>query len=328
MSVLMLTKSDDNDCVDRVAAAVEARGESTIRFDTDRFPTEVRLVMERGTDVPRTFLLDGDARHDLADVSAVWYRRIYAGARLPDSMDPQVRKASLGETRVTVQGLVGLLDGFQLDRAVAVQRARNKPVQLEVARELGLATPRTLLTNDADAVRAFAKRCPAGIVTKMMTSFAVYEDEVEKVVFTTPLDDDAIADLEGLELCPMTFQERIEKALELRVTIVGHRVFAASIDSKASPGAEEDWRREGVALLDRWRPYELLKEVAQRLVSLLDRFGLNYGAIDVIVTPSGEHVFIEVNPIGEFFWLELHPGFPISDAVAEVLVDPGARRVS
>jgi D-alanine-D-alanine ligase-like ATP-grasp enzyme len=50
-------------------------------------------------------------------------------------------------------------------------------------------------------------------------------------------------------------------------------------------------------------------------------FGLNYGAIDMIITPDGEYVFLEINPVGEFFWLEIFsPHFPISQAIAEILL--------
>jgi len=53
---------------------------------------------------------------------------------------------------------------------------------------------------------------------------------------------------------------------------------------------------------------------------------LNYGAIDIILTPDGKHVFLELNPCGEFFWLERSPGLPISDAIADVLLDHSPRR--
>ena len=43
MSILIITHSDDNESVALVAEAVARRGGQTIRFDTDRYPTEVRL---------------------------------------------------------------------------------------------------------------------------------------------------------------------------------------------------------------------------------------------------------------------------------------------
>jgi glutathione synthase/RimK-type ligase-like ATP-grasp enzyme len=162
----------------------------------------------------------------------------------------------------------------------------------------------------------------------MMASFAVYgERGEEQVVFTTPLGARELEDLEGLDLCPMTFQEHVAKALELRVTVVGSQVMAASIDSQALPGARDDWRREGVTLINAWRPYTLPDLVQAQVLGMMEALGLNYGAFDFIVTPDGRHVFLEVNPAGEFMWLARRPGLPIVEALADVLTGRVARRL-
>ena len=155
----------------------------------------------------------------------------------------------------------------------------------------------------------------------MLSSFAIYDKQgQEKVVFTNPVKSEDINNLDGLNLCPMTFQEKISKALELRIIIVGKNVFTAAVDSQALQKAHYDWRREGMALLKAWKNYDLPKDIEQKLLKLMTYFGLNYGAIDIILTPDGKYVFLEVNPVGEFFWLENCPGLPISQAIAELLV--------
>jgi MvdD family ATP-grasp ribosomal peptide maturase len=328
MSILIITRSDDNESVEMVAEAVRGRGGRAFRFDTDRFPSEVRLVARYGPGgAERLTLADGDDRVDLSEVTALWHRRLRVAGKLPRAMDEQMRAASVGESRATVMGLLAALEVFRLDPEEQIRRAGHKQLQLRLARQLGLDTPRTLITNDPAAVRDFAADCPAGLITKMMSSFAVYDEEGrERVVFTNELKPEDLADLSGLRLCPMTFQERVEKALELRVTVVGRRVFSAAIDSQASARAAHDWRRDGRALIDEWQPYELPGEVEAALLRLMDAFGLNYGAADFILTPDGRHVFLEVNPSGEFFWLERRPGLPISHALADLLLGREPRR--
>jgi glutathione synthase/RimK-type ligase-like ATP-grasp enzyme len=121
----------------------------------------------------------------------------------------------------------------------------------------------------------------------------------------------------------MTFQENVPKALELRTIIVGKQVFTAAINSQQLDGATYDWRKEGRALHEKWQAYNLPEDIEKKLLQLTAYFGLNYGAIDIIVTPDGRHVFLEINPVGEFFWLELFaPYFPISQAIAEILLTP------
>lgn len=326
MTILLVTHSRDNESIPLVARALEQRGARTYRLDTDLYPTEVRISLCEEDGVSPGRIEGAAGALDLAEVTAIWYRRNAIGAGIPADLDPQLRAPSVEESRRVVFGMIAALDVLTVDRFELVRRAEHKPLQLRLARRLGLDVPRTLSTNDPEAVRAFARGAPGGIVTKMMASFAVQQDGAEHVVFTNPVGEEDLADLEGLDLCPMTFQDRIEKALELRVTVVGRRVFAASIDSQASPRARHDWRRDGAAMVADWRPYELPAEIAERTLALMDQLDLTYGACDFIVTPEGRHVFLEVNPSGEFMWLVRHAGLAIDEAIADVLIGRAARR--
>ncbi|MET0401500.1 MAG: MvdC/MvdD family ATP grasp protein [Cystobacter sp.] len=326
MTILIVTHSKDNDAPLSVARALESRGERVYRFDTDLFPTQLQLSLDEGG----TGRLSGPGGVlSLEDVSAVWYRRNSTGQNIPKDLDAQLRRPSVEESRRLVFGMMAALGVFQLDALEVLRRAEHKPLQLKLARALGMEVPRTLMTNDPEQVRAFAAGCPGGVVTKMMASFAVYDAQGrEQVVFTTPLDAHQLEDLDGLDLCPMTFQERLTKAMELRVTVVGERVMAAAIDSQALPRAREDWRREGAALVESWRPYTLPESLQAQVLRLMDALGLNYGAFDFVVTPEGRHVFLEVNPAGEFMWLMQNPGLPVDEALADVLTGRAARRLA
>jgi glutathione synthase/RimK-type ligase-like ATP-grasp enzyme len=328
MTVLIITRSADNESAEFVGRAIEERGGRWFRLDTDRFPTEVRLSAHYGgAGEGRLTLSSAEGEVDLSEVTAVWHRRLQVAGRLPPEMDPQLRAASVGESRAALVGVLAGLGCFRVDEEAAIRRAEQKPLQLAVARRLGLEVPRTLVTNDPASVRGFAASCAGGMVTKMLSSFAVYDTEGrEHVVFTNPVGPEDLEDLTGLSLCPMTFQERVEKALELRATVVGRRVFTASVDSGASARAAHDWRRDGVGLAGVWEPYELPRAESEGLLRLMDYFGLNYGAADFILTPEGRHVFLELNPAGEFFWLEQRPGLPISGALADVLLGLAPRR--
>ncbi|MFY0525030.1 MvdC/MvdD family ATP grasp protein [Archangium gephyra] len=325
MAILIVTHSNDNEAPRAVRRALEARGERVYRFDSDLFPTQLQLSLDEAGEGR---LSGPDGVLTLSEVSAVWYRRNATGAGIPKDLDAQLRKPSVEESRRLVFGMMTALGVFQLDALEVVRRAEHKPLQLKLARALGMEVPRTLMTNDPGAVRAFAASCPGGVVTKMMSSFAVYDERGrEQVVFTTPLEARELEDLEGLDLCPMTFQERLAKAVELRVTVVGEKVMAAAIDSQALPKAREDWRREGAALIDAWKAYTLPAPLEAQVLRLMDALGLNYGAFDFIVTPEGRHVFLEVNPAGEFMWLMRNPGLPVDEALADVLSGRAARRL-
>ncbi|HLP88051.1 MAG TPA: MvdD family ATP-grasp ribosomal peptide maturase [Nostocaceae cyanobacterium] len=322
MTILIITHSQDNESISMVMKAISDQGGTAFRFDTDRFPTELLLDVYYSKDQEQVIVSCDNQQLDLADVSAVWYRRIAIGAKIPSTMDKQIRHASVQESRVTIQGMIASVRGFHLDPIPVIRNAENKQLQLQIAREIGLDTPRNLTTNNPAAVKKFAQECEQGIITKMLSSFAIYDEQGrENVVFTNPVRPEDLENLEGLRFCPMTFQEKITKALELRVTIVGKRIFTAAVDSQALEKSRYDWRKQGIALLNAWQHYNLPADVEDKLLKLMSRFGLNYGAIDIIVTPDNRHVFLEVNPVGEFFWLERCPGLPISGAIAEILLN-------
>jgi glutathione synthase/RimK-type ligase-like ATP-grasp enzyme len=323
-TVLIVTRSDDNASPALVQAALEARGARVVRLDTDRFPTEVRLALHQPAG--RSTLTTGAGELVLGELTAAWYRRSATGAALPGDMDPQHRDAALRESRATLSGMLEGLDCFVMDRISTVRAAEHKPRQLELAHALGLDVPATLTTNDPAAARAFWERCRGKVVAKMLSSFAIRDDAGrESVVFTSPLSAADLADLDQLALSPMTFQDQLDKRVELRVTVIGDRVFAAAVDSQAVPAARTDWRKAGRELLHAWTPYTLPGGVATRLLQLAARLGLSYGAADFVVTPDDRHVFLEINPAGEWFWLDdVFGPRALSTAIAHTLL--AARR--
>lgn len=325
MSVLLITRSDDNTSIDAVASAIRRRGGVPIRVDTDRYPELVRISTRYETTRARRTLRLQEGSFDLGEVEAVWYRRFHAGAALPSALS-DLRQPCVAEARRTLLGTIAALDCFQMDPLESVRRTDHKELQILRAAQLGLDVPRTLFSNDPDDVRDFS-RDVGGVITKMQSSFAVYRGGVENVVFTNVVHPEDLDDLSGLRFCPMVFQEHLPKALELRVTVVGRKVMAASIDSQRSALTQVDWRRDGVGLLEDWRPYTLPESVERGLLALLSSLGLNYGAADFVVTPDGRHVFLEVNAVGEFFWLERAPGLPIAESIADILLGRAERAI-
>jgi glutathione synthase/RimK-type ligase-like ATP-grasp enzyme len=319
-TVLLVTRSNDNDSVALVASALEARGARPFRLDTDLFPTDVELALHQP--YGRSTLRSAAGELALDEIDAVWYRRAAIAAGLPDGMDPQDRDASIKEARASLLGMLESLEVFTMDRVSTVRTAEHKPRQLRLAAALGLDVPRTLTTNDPEAVRAFWTACGGRVVAKALSSFAIYdEDGREQVVFTSQLIAGDLEHLDQLALSPMTFQEHLDKSIELRVTLVGEHLFAAAVDSQSLERSRVDWRKEGNRLLRAWKPYVLPADVAERLRTLAARLGLTYGAADIVVTPDGRHVFLEINPGGEWFWLDDVPGpRAISTAIAETLL--------
>lgn len=319
--VLLLTHSADHYTVDRVAQELSRRGAHPLRIDTDGFPAELELTTTvEHEQCAVTLRTSGDEISEGA-VRAVWMRRLVP-ARLDEDLEPSWREGCLRESRAALDGF---LDGLEaagcrfVNPLDAGQTATHKLHQLRLARALGLDVPRTLVTNDAARVRSFFERVQRRMVAKMLTPLSQSMEGGRPFVFTSAIGPEHLEDLDGLRYSPMVFQERIDKARELRVVIVGRRCFVGAMEASRSERGSVDWRQASPQECP-WVPGALPAAVADRLVCLVAELGLVYGAADLIVTPDGRHVFLEVNPGGEWGMLERELGLPIAAALAEALL--------
>ncbi|WP_224361219.1 MvdC/MvdD family ATP grasp protein [Hyalangium versicolor] len=318
--VLLLTHSGDYYTVDRVAEELTHRGYHPVRLDTDRFPAEWALATVPGQEgwlkTPA-----GELREQ--ELQAVWLRRVVL-PRFDEALEPAYREACARESLATLEGFLDTLEpsGCRFVNAPGAERlAQNKARQLRLAQALGLEVPRTLITNDASRVRAFFAQVEGRAVTKMLTPLSQSMNGSEPFLYTNELRAEHLDELEGLSYSPMVFQERIPKARELRVSVVGERCFVGAIDTSRSAAGQVDWRRSKPGECP-WQAGTVPPEVATQLVRLVAMLGLSYGAVDLIVTPEGRHVFLEVNPGGEWGMLEKELGLPIAAALAEALTAP------
>ena len=319
-AVLLLTHSGDYYTIDRVAEALARRGARPFRLDTDLFPEEVRLSARLSGDEPAHVIEAKGERLSAAEVRAVWARKLWA-ARLDERLGEEFRVLC---ARESFAALEGFLDGLAGARWVNDPRreraAEDKLRQLRAAREAGLEVPRTLLTNDPAEARAFFREAGGRVVTKLLRPLSVSMGAAPLFVYTSDVTEADLREAEQLRHCPAVFQERVEKERELRVAYVSGRCFAGAVDARGSARGATDWRRAEVGECP-WEHGEVPADVAARLDALMRRLGLRYGAADFIRTPDGRLVFLEVNPGGEFFWLERRPGLPISAAIADLLLD-------
>ncbi len=196
------------------------------------------------------------------------------------------------------------------------QRLRHKPAQLLAAERVGLETPPTIVSNDANTIVAFLRQFGETAIYK---NLSWYYGGKNRALYTNRIAVDTILlHAANVAAAPGIFQPYIEKKYELRVTIVGTTIFAARIDSQACEETKTDWRRDpGIVLHE---AVTLPREIAESLLEFHRSQGLVYGAYDLIVTPDGRHVFLEVNSVGQWLWLEETAGLRISAAIAEALL--------
>ena len=319
-AVLLLTHSGDFYTIDLVSEALARKGAHPVRFNTDLFPSSVKLSARAGDERSATLYTETGEQISTAEVRAVWVRKLWS-PRMADDLDERYRSMCVGESAAALEGFLDALHEARwvndLQRQAA---AENKQRQLRLAARAGLRVPRTLVTNDPVAARQFFAETEGQTVAKLLRPITVSMDAAQPFVYTSRVCEEDLAGAETLRHSPMVFQELIPKARELRVAWVSNKAFAGALDASGTSRGHTDWR---LAIPDecRWEKVELPAEVSSGLQALMSELGLVFGAIDLICTPSGEHVFLEVNPSGEWGMLERDLGLPISEAIAEALLE-------
>ena len=317
--VLAFARPDDP-CVDLVARALSRRGAALVAPDLAAFPGEALLSLSVGPDATPPSL-GGVA---LDDACAAWIRHLDVAERLPEGLAPEHRTACQSLAFAALSSLLECLDLPAVDPPDVLQRAPLKARQGQLAQRLGLSVPRTLVSNDPDAIRAFAARCGGDLIAKMVEGSTVMVQGARglEAYPTFALSAEDLDTLPGIELSPMIVPERIPKAREARVTLVGEELFVAAVEV----GDVIDVRTDP-SLIAGLRPYpDLPAPVLAALGALADHVGLNFATFDLIQTPDDRWVFLEMNTVSFFDHVERNARLPISDALAELLLGQRPRR--
>jgi MvdC family ATP-grasp ribosomal peptide maturase len=319
-AVLLLTHSGDFYTVDLVSEALARRGVRPVRFNTDLFPLSINLLARAGDERAAQLRTEAGEEISADEVCAVWARKLWS-PRMADDLDERYRAMCVNESAAALEGFLDALHDARWVNNLKRQRdAENKQRQLRLAARAGLRVPRTLVTNDPAAARQFFAETDGQTVAKLLRPLAVSMEAVQPFVYTNRVREEDLAGVETLRHSPMVFQELIPKACELRVACVAGDVFAGALDATGTSRGQTDWRRAAPEDC-RWQKAQLPTEVGSSLAVLMSELGLVFGAVDLICTPSGEYVFLEVNPGGEWGMLERDLGLPISEAIAAALLD-------
>lgn len=326
--VLVLTNARDETSTP-VIDHLRAADQPFFRFNTECFPGEQNIFMGLSNGNLSRLLSSRDQGDketlNLDAIKSVWWRRPNSSKQqegVPSGHMEFIRE----ESTATLWSLYTTLnDVFWMNHPLISSRLleHNKLLQLKTAAKIGLRTPETIITNDAEEILVFAKKQPHSVAIKLLKgNFFAKEGERERLfVFTQNVSKEAIiTHKKDLQLCPVMVQEYVSKKLELRVTIVGELVFTCAIHSQDSERTKGDWRRYDFDNV-KHEPFTLPKIISDKLINLLRVWGLGFGTIDLILTPDDEYVFLEINPNGQWLWIEQLTGMPIAKAIAETLIE-------
>jgi hypothetical protein len=274
--------------------------------DMASFPLEQKAAFQCGGSTNEVATTIGEL--DLRQVGAVWWRRPTA-ANVPDNYFVFDRDFLQIECDQFLQGLIWSTDCNWINNPGAEARASRKLCQLAAASRIGLIVPRTIITNNIVLAREFVASLDRLLVTKRI---GTARGTATKTTLLTSHDYDR---LHTIETCPTIFQEYVEPGADIRVVLIGEEHHSFMIDSAAGIDPVDS----RIDLSVEHRPYELPQGLHRLLRQVLDHLGLIFGVIDLRLSAKGEYYFLEVNPSGQYAYLELMTGVPLSNRMAGLL---------
>jgi hypothetical protein len=311
--VLVLVSNREDLTADWLVLELERRDEPFVRLCTEDYPSKIRI----GWTLNDAALELGESTLAAEDVTAVWWRRSVAPV-IPAGRSPGEMAWAAGESLAAWDGFWEGVNAHWVNTPGANAKAESKPAQLRAAKRLGMNVPATLITSSRAAARSFVE-AEGTVVCKALRSGLIPGVNGDRVLYTQPVDPQMLAGLEELGPEPYLFQALVEKSADVRVTVIGERVFACRIDSQSTPDASVDWRRGSAEDLHH-ESIELDEPTTRRLRDLTAGFGLRFAAIDLAVDRERGYVFFEINPNGQWAWVEQLTGQPLASALADELL--------
>lgn len=295
-----------------VLQRLAAVGADAVLVDLANFPENLRLRLAAAGEEFGAELDVGGKTLSLDDVTAVWWRRPQAHVLAANMASRDHWNFAYGECQAAMSGLFSCIDAFWINPPLNDEKAAQKVYQLKLAQETGFRIPRTVVTNDPAAARAFiAEEGDRGTIYKAFSATRQAWRE------TRLLRAEEMELLDSVQHAPVIFQEYVEAEVDLRITVIGDKIFPAAIYSQ-----DTDYKMDFRMHIDtaRYATHALPAEVETKLLQYMKALGLVYGAIDMRMTPSGEYVFLEINPCGQYLFVEQKTGQDITGALVDELV--------
>ncbi|MGA5132400.1 ATP-grasp ribosomal peptide maturase [Streptomyces olivoreticuli] len=315
-TVLVVTALEDV-TADWVIGALNEREVPVVRVDPADIGPNLTFAarIEAGVPAWGGRLRTASREVELGEVAAVYYRRPTPYTTRFEHLPQQQRDFVAAEARHGLGGILNDLHGaLYVNSPAAVTCADFKPVQLQRFTELGLAIPPTLVTNDAEAARQFAAK-HGPVVYKTFRGLPRSQDGHTGAIWTQRVAPETFDD--SIAITAHLFQAEIRKIGDVRVTVVGSRVFASRIEA---PDGALDWRRGDWGDLVH-TPIDVPGPIQGALHGYLASFGLVFGCFDFALIGDGgapEHwTAIECNPNGQWGWLP--DALAITEAFADIL---------
>ncbi|NIZ07215.1 MvdC/MvdD family ATP grasp protein [Pseudoalteromonas sp. HF66] len=305
--VLIISQEDDYHSI-AVAKKLELLNVPYTILNNREFPEKLELSLSLVNGSESLSIISEDGVINVSDCLGVWWRRPEPYKLHSSYKHPSVRRFVAAELSQSFRGSLSTFSSNFINPIDNSRRVSSKIYQLKLAQKYGLKIPNTIVTTSPREASDFIKSCSFDAIYKTFTGadFGFYE--------TRKFSQEDLEELDKIKNCPMIIQEHIEGSFDIRVTIVDEQLFAAKIMYKEGRHPV-DGRIDRVPI----HKHELPDELNHLLLRMIHAEGLRYATVDMRYSQETGYVFFEINPEGQFLWIEIETGLEISMAIAKSL---------
>ena len=320
MIVIVTNRQDYT--ADFLIIELQRRGADYVRFNTEDYPQHVQISWRISSNGLCGEINFPKQEVKFEDIKSVWYRRPMSPVPSSEITDTAGYEFAKSESQIAIDGLWRTLDCFWVSHPDNLRSAEHKLRQLKVAHAIGLSIESTIATNNPDDAMEFYAKHEGQIVFKPIKHGRILREDTVSLIYTNVVKPNDISLFKQVAYAPTLFQKYVPKKIEIRVTVIGKKAFAVEIHSQSNDLSIHDWRRGDTAKLHH-QLHHLPTNVEKMCLDLVQSLGLEFGAIDLILTPNDEYVFLEINPNGQWAWIQqLCPEIPLRETLADLLIAP------
>ncbi len=319
--IISYSKDEHTEIVQRELKKI---GANFFRLNTDEFSS--RYFISFGYKNKKQFckIFDKTTRKTITsvDVRVVWLRRVRLFTIAKDMNGFDYKRFSTAEIDGFFVNLWQCLSKkvFWCNPILYTNLAQDSRMyQYHMALKSGLDIPDTFYTNNPFYLSLLINHYGTLALKPIKRKFVIGNRKTDfKAIFTnllTEKENNLQQFKTSLKNTPVHIQKYVEKDYEIRLTVIGSLFFACKINSQLSKRTTVDWRRYDFSSSQYTKiniPIKLKKQIKQ----FMKKTHLVFGAIDLIKTKDDRYVFLEINPAGQWQWIENLTKMPISKKLA------------
>ncbi len=325
MKTILIVSYTGDEHATFVQREAKKSGFKVVVFDSSVYPASSEISF-RYDKFSKFFFRLGKKMLNTGEICGVWWRRPN-GLKKTKKQDPMDLYINL-ESEMVIRSVRDFLPKVNwISDPEATRLACRKPVQLQIAQNIGLKIPETCITNSPTEFKSFLDRLgnkqltmkPVGTALMRLSPNSKDDSRGNRVVFTKVIDPKVIlSNIHMIRNCPVIFQEAIKKDCDIRVTVIDNDVFAAEIVLDGCKETDNlDWRNYAGKRI--YKKHILPNSISKKCVKITKLLGLRFGCIDLAFSSSNGYTFFEINPQGQWLPSQLKLGYTISRSLINSL---------